>query len=128
MQVKNRVLSIFNKSGAISLSRRARYHIRCQEIIDDLHKRVADGNFIGEDESIRLYGKSDYLALMHELRLMNADYNYKVMTPALEWLYHSEHFKNRAADERKESRMYWVSIISACAAIASAVYTFFSNS
>lgn len=108
-------------------SRRRRYYTRCQEIIDDLHHRVANNEFLSEQHCINRYGLSDYQALLHELRMMNADFDMRTMTPAMEWLYHSQHFKHKAADEVRQARLYWISLASACVAIASAVYTFCSN-
>lgn len=108
-------------------SRRKKYYKRCQEIIDDLHHRVANNESLSEQHCINRYGLSDYQALLHELHMMNADLSMRTMTPAMEWLYHSQYFKNKAADERNQARMYWISLISACAAIISVIYTFFSN-
>lgn len=108
-------------------SRRRRYYTRCQEIIDDLHLRVANNESLSEQHCINRYGRSDYQALLHELHMMNADSDMRTMTPAMEWLYHSQFFKNKASDESLRVCMFWISLISACVAVASAVYTFCSK-
>lgn len=111
----------------MSFARRKSYYKRCQAIVDDLHGRIANKEFISETECEQCYGKSNYHALKHELHLMNANINNACMTPAMEWLYHSQHFANKAADEARQTRMFWVSVISACVAVASAVYACWSN-
>ena len=105
-------------------SRRKKYYRRCQEIIDDLHRRVADNEFVSEDSCKRWYSASDYNALLHELRLMNADQDISVMTPAMEWLYHSQYFKKKS---REESIDFWKNIMivaTSIAAIVSAYYAY----
>ncbi len=110
----------------VILSRRKKFYKRCQAIVDDLHENVANGHFMDESECKSRYGKSDYYGLLHELHRMNADMDYTVMTPAMEWLYHSQYFLHKAAQERNVYLMFWVSVISAAVAIISATYTIFS--
>lgn len=109
-------------------SRRKKYYNRCQEIIDDLHNRVANNESLSEQHCINRYGISDYQALLHELHMMDADYDMRTMTPAMEWLYHSQHFKAKAADETRQAWMFRISLVAAVVAVASAVYTFCSGS
>lgn len=109
------------------MSRRKKYYRRCQEIIDDLHRRVANNESLTEQHCINRYGLSDYQALLHELHMMGADSDMSTMTPAMEWLYHSQYFKNKAADESKQAWMFWISVLSACVAVASAACAFCSR-
>lgn len=109
------------------LSRREKYLRRCQEIVDDLHSRVAEKGHVPECECINLYGKSDYEAFKHELHLMDADIGSDVMTPALEWFYYSRYFLNKIYDEKRSAWMFWISIISACVAVGSLVLTICLN-
>lgn len=111
----------------MGFSRRKSYYKKCQAIIDDMHRRVANKEFLSEGDCEKRYGKSEYLALRHELHLMQADTDVMAMTPAMEWLYHSQHFANKAVAEVRQTRMFWVSVVSACVAVASAVYAFCSN-
>ncbi len=111
----------------MSLLRRTNFYIRCQAIVDDLHENVAKGHFMDEPECKSRYGKSDYYGLLHELHMMNADMDYKVMTPAMEWLHHSQYFQHKATQERIFYLMFWISVISAAVAIISATYTIFSS-
>lgn len=101
-------------------TRRGRYYRRCQEIIDYLHQRVANDEFISEEHCKLQFGKSDFNALLHELRLMNADTDWTVMTPAMEWLYYSRYFDHKASDEINDCIKYILVIISSIAAIISA--------
>lgn len=101
-------------------SRRRKYHHRCQEIIDDLHDCVANNRFINRNVCVQKYGKSDYNALLHELHLMNVKMDYTSMTPAMEWLYHSRHFKYKARGEKRENRLYMLTIAASVASILSA--------
>ena len=109
-------------------SRREKYYSKCQEIIDYLHNTVNKGEYVDERQCLERYGRSAYKAFIHELHMMNADTDYKTMTPAMEWLYHTQYFKRKAVDEKDQARMYWISLLAACAAVASAIYTFYSNS
>lgn len=102
-------------------TRREKFYIRCQEIIDDIHNRVANDESLSETRCEKLYGRADYSALLHELHLMHADDDITTMTSAMEWLYHSQYFTTKASDERLIAKMYLVSIISAGAAVASAI-------
>lgn len=101
-------------------SRREKYYNRCQEIIDDLHERVARGEFLDETHCINRYGKADYQALLHELHLMGADQNWKTMTPAMEWLYSSQYFTNKAEEEKRQAKLFRYALYSAMASIISA--------
>lgn len=111
----------------MSFTRRRNYYNRCQEIIDDLHNKVANHKTLSDEECIKLYGKSDYYALLHELHMMNADIEITTMTTAMEWLYHSQYFSHKAKDERRQAVMFWISVFSAVVAVCSAVYTFYSK-
>ena len=102
-------------------SRRKRYYNRCQELIDDLHRRVANGQSVSEAECISRYGKSDYCALLHELHLMHADTDTDSMPPAMEWLHHSQYFLHKADDEHRQSRLLNIAIASAIASAFSAL-------
>lgn len=110
------------------LNRRRKYFLTCQKIIDDIHYRLVTKGFVSEEECISAYGKSNYYALLHELHMVDATTGIRYMTPATEWMYHSQYFIKKANDERRQERMFWFSVGSACVAIASAVYTFYSNS
>lgn len=107
-------------------SRRKRYYNRCQELIDDLHRRVANGQSVSEAECISRYGKSDYCALLHELHLMHADTDTDSMTPAMEWLHHSQYFLHKADDEHRQSRVIFWTITAAVAAMITAIATVIS--
>lgn len=107
---------------------RKEYYRRCQEIIDDLHVRVSKGECVTEEHCKRLYGTSDYNALLHELRLMNADTDMTVMTPAMEWLYKSRHFKHKARGESRESLIFICTILSVVAVGFSAYFAGCSRS
>ena len=104
----------------MSGERRENYYKRCQEIIDDIHDRVARGEFISEQYCIRQYGNSDYNALLHELRIMKASQDWTTMTPAMEWLYHSQYFTNKANEELAAKRQRKYVYLSAWAAVLSA--------
>lgn len=104
----------------MSFTRRKKYYNRCQEIIDDLHNKVANHTTLSDEECIKLYGKSDYYALLHELHMMDADIDMAKMTTAMEWFYHSQYFSYKAKDERKQVAMFWISVISAVFAAFSA--------
>ena len=108
-------------------SRRQKYYYQCQRIIDDIHKRVANGEFVMQEKCYELYGKSEYKALLHEIHLMNANLDSKATTPAMEWLYYSRYFENKVYDERRQKLMFLVSIFSALVAMASAFYTFMTK-
>ena len=101
-------------------SKRNKHYRRCQEIIDDLHARVERGEFVNEARCKATYGKADYNALLHELRLMNADLDYVTMTPAMEWMHSSQYFLNKIEDEKRVRVTYWVAVISAIASAISA--------
>ena len=103
-------------------SRRRRYFLKCQFIVDDLHDRVEKGQFVYDSDCMELYGKSEYRALLHELRLMNVDDDYTEMTPAVEWLYSSQYFKHKAKDEIRETVLTLVSLISAVTALIAVFY------
>ncbi len=105
----------------MAFSRRWDYYKRCQNIIDDIHRRVSQGEFLSERDCIKNYGPSDYWALKHELRLMNADINSSTMTPAMEWLYYSQYFLNKAADEKKQRFLFYIAGFSALFAGVSAI-------
>lgn len=104
------------------ISKRKKYYRRCQAIIDDLHKRVDRGEYVNEEHCKHLYGTSDYNALLHELRLMNSDTDMSVMTPAMEWLYKSRHFKYKAQKERRGVALFIATILSVLAAGISAYF------
>lgn len=107
--------------------KRREYYSKCQHIIDDLHYRVANNMHMTEQQCEMLYGESEYRALTHELHLMKAYTDLNAMTSAMEWLYHSQYFRNKAKSENRQATMFWISVISACFAVASAVYTFCSH-
>lgn len=106
----------------MTFSRRKKYYTKCQEIIDDLHRRVDKGEYVSENHCKFEYGTSEYNALIHELHMMNADDNLSVMTPAMEWLYHSQYFRHKAYEERRERKMFILTIVSVAMAIVSAFY------
>lgn len=114
---------------------REAFYRRCQYIVDDLHRRVAAGEYISEQQCKDLYGKDDYNAFMHQLRLQNADIDLSAMTPAMEWMHHSRYFLWKIDEERRQQGSHTATrntaiaaIISAGAAILSAVIALFSVS
>lgn len=102
--------------------RRKNFYDRCQEIVDDLHQRISNGEFLSEDKCMELYGKYDYFAFLHQLRKENADVDYRTMTPALEWMYHSQYFKWLKSQERRNSISLIVAVVSAGAAWVAALF------
>ena len=100
--------------------RRSKYYKRCQEIIDDLHDRVSKGEFVTQQKCYELYGKADYSAFLHEMRMMDALHDWKTMTPAMQWMYHSQYFTNKANEELAAKRQRLCVYLSAWAAVLSA--------
>lgn len=109
-----------------SFRRRKNYHLRCQDIIDDIHNRVDRGERIEEDKCIDLYGRADYYALRHEIRMLNSQLNTHTMTDAMEWLYYSQHFKYQSRVETRATRAATLSVISIVVSCITALYTLFS--
>lgn len=83
---------------------------RYQWIIDDLHSRVANGEFISDSRAAELYGKADYRALTHYLQQTDAYKNNNSMTAAMEWLYMTRHFEHTNSIERdaRLSKIYMI--------------------
>lgn len=109
-------------------SRRKQYYIRCQEIIDDLHQKVANKDFIDIPECKKQYGNADFNALLQELQMINAHVDLKEMTPSMEWLYYSRYFTFKANEERAERWQRLAVWVAAIAAIASAICAYKSAS
>ncbi len=101
--------------------RREDFYRRCQQIVDELHQRIAAGEYITEEQCKAHFGKDAYNAFLHQLRLHNADIDYSVMTPALEWMHHSRYFQWKIDEERRQRRNSWATYLTAGAAIVSAI-------
>lgn len=99
---------------------------RYQWIIDDLHSRVANGEFISDNRAAELYGKADYRALTHYLQQTDAYKSNHSMTAAMEWLYMTRHFEHTNSIERDARLSKICMIISAAIMIVNIVLTVLS--
>lgn len=109
--------------------RRHKFYDRCQEMVDTLHARVSANEFLDEEQCKRLFGTADYNAFLYELHKHNADIDYTVMTPAMEWMYHSRYFlwlKGQENKGRCQTVTNWamliIAVVSAVSAAVSAYY------
>lgn len=105
---------------------RKQSYARYQQIVDDLHMRVANGEFISEDKAAELYGKTDCRALTHYLQQTEAYKNSRSITAAMEWLYMSRHFEHTNSIERDAQLSKICMIISAAIMIVNIVLTVLS--
>lgn len=106
-------------------NRREKFYFRCQEIVDYLHFQIAKGKFVPHEECFSIFGETDYTSFLNELKLMNISTDSRESTPATEWMYYSQYFTYKAAQERNSRTTYALSLISFAFSIIALIISVF---